>query len=655
MHLRRWVVVSGMALTWVATVPAWSAESPAARAPATAAATDNSPAALIERAHAAQRRDADESRRLAEQALTALATTPDADLEFQARLELCDYYVERDAAATQVQIEAMQGLLPGLKRRGLRAGLLTCRGELREIQGAATEALTLYDQSVSTATSLNDDEMLAEALFSRGFLYSLQGEYAQSLADLRRSEALFTKIGQPLSAQTTRNGIASAYNRMGDFQQARAIYESSLQAQRSQGLLRDQVITEHNMGRASERMGDWVAARRSFETALRLSQAMNYSRGEAHALRGLAAADVATGNPREALRQLQRASLLNRDSYDARLAALIAVTEAMAMRALGEPARGRALLSSALETFRDAGAKGELVMVYEQLALVDSEMGEWRRAYQWQEAAKRTSEQILRSQIDQRFAAMKVEFDMATREKEYQALLRESVANQRALEQSGRARNLQYLVLGLIVLLAAMLATLAWQLNRNSQRMRRLALTDELTGVPNRRSVLALLTSVLQQPDGRTACALLLDIDHFKRINDTFGHATGDRVLQLVAQQLRNSLRPGEFFGRVGGEEFLIILPVGDLRTAHMRAENLRSQMTAIDIATIAPELSGLTASIGVAISRPGDSTRTLLQRADAALYRAKAAGRNRVQAESGPEQPLQPATWPPERPAAIK
>jgi diguanylate cyclase (GGDEF)-like protein len=139
-------------------------------------------------------------------------------------------------------------------------------------------------------------------------------------------------------------------------------------------------------------------------------------------------------------------------------------------------------------------------------------------------------------------------------------------------------------------------------------------------------------------PDGRTAAALLLDIDHFKRINDTFGHATGDRVLQLVAQQLRNALRPGEFFGRVGGEEFLVVLPTADLRSAHQRAESLRTQVSAIDISTVAPELSRLTASIGVAISRPGDSTRTILQRADAALYRAKASGRDRVLGESPTE-----------------
>jgi diguanylate cyclase (GGDEF)-like protein len=641
MDLRRLILVAGMALAPLVYAAGTAAATADAAGPPPSAAP--SPAAtLVAQARAAQKRDEEDARRLAEQALAQLVSAPDPDQEMLARLVLCEFYIERDPQVAATQVAAAEALVPRLNRKGLRAGMLTCRGESREILGDTTAAMTDYDQAVSSATSANDEEMLARALYARGFLHSLQGEYAQGLADLRRSESTYTKIGQPLEAQSALDGIASAYNRMGDVEQARQIYEKSLQVLRNEGLLRDQVIAEHNIGRASERLGEWPAARRSFESALRLSRGLNYARGEAYSLRGIAAADVATGQARASLANLARARELNAATRDARLGAMISLTEGMAMRALGDPTRARALLNEALGVFRDTSQRSELVLAYEQLALVDSEQGDWRRAFQWQEAAKRTSEQLLRNQIDQRFAVLKLEFDTATREKDYQALLRESSANSRALEQSDRARRLQYLVIGLIVLLAAMFATLAWQLNRASQRMRRLALTDELTGAPNRRSVLALLPNALNDASGRNAAALLLDIDHFKRINDTFGHATGDRVLQLVAAQIRASLLPGEFFGRVGGEEFLIVLPVADLRSAHLRAEILRSRISAIDIASVAPELPPLTASIGVAVSRPDDSTRTILQRADAALYRAKASGRNRVLAESTGEFAIQ-------------
>jgi diguanylate cyclase (GGDEF)-like protein len=628
MDLRRLIVVAGMVLA-----PLMLTALAAAGEAATPALTGA--AALVEQARTSQKRNEEDSRRYAEQALAMLSATPDPDQEFQARLILCEYFNERDPAATAAQIEALELLVPALTRKGLRAGLLTCRGESREILGDTVAAMTDYDQAVSHASAANDDEMLARALYSRGFLYSLQGEYAQGLADLRRCESIYTRIGQPLEAQTALDGIASTYDRMGDVEQARQIYAKSLQILRSEGLVREQVIAEHNVGRAFERMGNWTAARRSFEATLRLARGLDYSRAEAYALRGLAATDVALDRPGDALERLRRARELNGTTRDARLTALISLTEGMAMRRLGDPATARLRFNDALAAFRDTSQRTELVMTYEQLALVDSEQGEWRRAFQWQQAAKSTSEQLLRNQIDQRFAVLKVEFDTAAREKEYEALLRESSANARALEQSDRARRLQYLVIGLIVLVAAMFAALAWQLSRASQRMRRLALTDELTGAPNRRSVLTLLPNVLNDSGNHSAAALLVDIDHFKRINDTFGHATGDRVLQLVATQIRSALLPGEFFGRVGGEEFLIVLPLADLRSAHLRAENIRSRISSTDISGIAPELPVLTASIGVAISRQGDSTRTILQRADAALYRAKSSGRNRVLVEN--------------------
>ena len=148
--------------------------------------------------------------------------------------------------------------------------------------------------------------------------------------------------------------------------------------------------------------------------------------------------------------------------------------------------------------------------------------------------------------------------------------------------------------------------------------------------MPNRRAVLAQLPATLQQTDGHSAAVLLVDIDHFKRINDSFGHATGDRVLQMVAERLGGTLQTPEYFGRIGGEEFLIVIPDADLRVAHVRAESVRSHMSAMDITAIAPELVAITVSIGVAITRSGDSVSSLLQRADAALYRAKASGRNR-------------------------
>ncbi len=108
--------------------------------------------------------DDEQSRRLAEEALQALVTIPDPDMEVRARLVLCKYYSDRDLKAAEAQITVMQTLLAQLKNAGLRAGVLTCRGGVQERQGANVEALALYEQAVSTAKSSPDEEMLAGSI-----------------------------------------------------------------------------------------------------------------------------------------------------------------------------------------------------------------------------------------------------------------------------------------------------------------------------------------------------------------------------------------------------------------------------------------------------------------------------------------------------------
>jgi len=126
----------------------------------------------------------------------------------------------------------------------------------------------------------------------------------------------------------------------------------------------------------------------------------------------------------------------------------------------------------------------------------------------------------------------------------------------------------------------------------------------------------------------------MLDIDHFKQVNDTYGHPVGDRVLQAVTLACLDALRQNDSLGRLGGEEFVALLPGTDAEGALLVAERLRRQVA--EAATVLDEGGAelrVTVSLGIAMLEPGEaSAGDLLQRADAALYRAKEAGRNRVE-----------------------
>jgi diguanylate cyclase (GGDEF)-like protein len=158
------------------------------------------------------------------------------------------------------------------------------------------------------------------------------------------------------------------------------------------------------------------------------------------------------------------------------------------------------------------------------------------------------------------------------------------------------------------------------------------AATDSLTGLPNARAVQDTLRLLVAQgsrmlwPLG----AVLLDLDHFKEINDRFGHGVGDEVLAAVGVALRSTVRESDFVGRYGGEEFIMLLPDADRETTLQVAERVRSAIADIDI--LGGD-SAVTASFGVAVfpEHAPDAAR-LVRNADRAMYRAKANGRNRVE-----------------------
>ncbi|MBI2390023.1 MAG: sensor domain-containing diguanylate cyclase [Deltaproteobacteria bacterium] len=164
-------------------------------------------------------------------------------------------------------------------------------------------------------------------------------------------------------------------------------------------------------------------------------------------------------------------------------------------------------------------------------------------------------------------------------------------------------------------------------------RLRRLAQVDPLTGALNRRG----FDDVYTEDAWTTTSTLSLvaaDIDRFKDVNDRWGHAVGDRVLQAVAATLASIVRRGDAVVRMGGEEFLLALIGADLAAATHVAERARAAVEAQPIVNDEGPIA-VTASFGVAQRMPGESRAELLTRADAALYRAKAAGRNRVEVDS--------------------
>jgi diguanylate cyclase len=177
------------------------------------------------------------------------------------------------------------------------------------------------------------------------------------------------------------------------------------------------------------------------------------------------------------------------------------------------------------------------------------------------------------------------------------------------------------------------------KLRREIETIRNESLTDALTSLGNRKFLNAALEkSIAQAHQAKEPLTLLLaDIDHFKKINDTYGHVVGDRVLQFVAKTLKSNLPGPEIAARYGGEEFAIVLPKTSIEAAAGIADRLRQAVMKGELVkqTTGEKRSALTISIGVAALHEGASAQSLIEAADVCLYAAKRSGRNCVVSEN--------------------
>lgn len=159
------------------------------------------------------------------------------------------------------------------------------------------------------------------------------------------------------------------------------------------------------------------------------------------------------------------------------------------------------------------------------------------------------------------------------------------------------------------------------------KRLQKLSLTDELTGLPNRREFNETLARLVaaRQRYGHIFSVAMIDIDHFKRVNDTLGHQVGDRVLKQLAEILRKATRKNDLVARWGGEEFVVILDATNLKNARIPLERIRQMVEIADFGINRK----VTISIGFASPADSETSEKLMENADRALYRAKAEGRN--------------------------
>jgi diguanylate cyclase (GGDEF)-like protein len=574
--------------------------------------------------------------------VAAMPTMPArAQSTLDARSKTCITAALADARAALPVATAGAAAAQDVGDRNAESRFRRCEGYAHESLGDLGAAFAAYGAAVVAAEAGGDAEALADALAGRGEHLHASGEYDRAIADLKRAYDLYLAAGLGGSEDYVLNAMANLYAdpNVGEYDKALGYYRELLARHQRDGQRGEVATATFNLGATLDSKHDYGQALAEYHRALALYQALGDQASIAETRRVIGATLAKQGRAGEAIGWIDQALAWYRKAGDDDGIARTALTRGIALRAAGRPADALRDLDAARVHFAAAANQRFLVRIDEERAKAFADLGRWREAYaalRLQFDAQHALDASLASEATSR---LRVQFGTERTQQLNRALQAENASRGAALVAAARERRLQRLAILLGALSLCLLAVLVVRQLLRMRRLRELASTDDLTGIANRRGVFAFLRERLRLAAraGSPLAVVAFDIDHFKRINDLHGHDAGDRALRRVAALAVSAARASDRVGRIGGEEFLLVLPGGGDDVGMEIAERLRRMVASEAFDDVGPGVR-ITISLGVAseggagsaAEGAGDAD-ALVKRADLALYRAKQAGRDRV------------------------
>jgi diguanylate cyclase (GGDEF)-like protein len=508
-----------------------------------------------------------------------------------------------------------------------------CRGEYQGSLSTQRDALADFERGIDMARTIDDDLLVAAGLGARGATYSLLGIHGKALADLLEVQRIYQQHELNEASSQTLLGIGTAYRRLGYLDKAREYINQSIEHAQHVGDHETLQGGTMELGFIDRESGRYASALTTFRHALELAAPTGDR--VTIASTNVAMAGVLNDLHRypEALDSLQKAETDFAAAGDNSFAGTIAYDRGRAMAGQGRRRDALDQFDRAGTAFEASGNQRYLERLHESKAQTLEAAGQTQASLEEYKHYLATHEEVMRQRTDQQAQMLREQFDTDRAKLENARLKAEQALKEREVESLQKARRWQQLAMGLLALVLGMLSVLVVRQLARLRVWKRMASVDALTGVPNLRGVEAFANRAMRaaRTNLEPLAVLAIDVDRFKSINDNHGHAAGDRVLQQIARACDEAMRDGDLLGRIGGEEFLAVLPGTKLDHALDVAERLRSRVAALDLADVPTGVSA-TISIGASEMLPEDTDfDSLKQRADEAMYRAKEAGRNRV------------------------
>lgn len=473
--------------------------------------------------------------------------------------------------------------------------------------GQLDQAMLHYANALATYEKLGHGERIAAMLVSIGFLHYSLGDYASAQQAYLRSMEFSPDISPQLESQAL-NNIAINYIELGDFNNAQDYLLRGLALARAcQEALSIAAILD-SLAELHLRMRDLPKALAYAQESVNLARAekLDFDISQGMSLITLGKIYLARQDYMQAVNCFKDAATISSEvTLNCRIATALYML-GVTFRCQGELHKATIVLDYVLNLTQALGTRPLQADCLGELAQSHKALGNYQQALEYYEQFHKIKESIFNECTHTRFKMLQIVHQVEKARKEAELYQLRNVELQREIEQRERAQA----------------------------ALEDLATKDPLTGLFNRRHFFNLATKQLTQAISyqRPLSVILLDIDHFKQVNDTYGHRAGDQALQSVAEQIRRAMRVTDIVSRYGGDEFIILLPETDGEEVIQMAERLRLRIEAQGLITSISPVR-ITISFGVAALEPDiQDLDQLLDYADQALYIAKQLGRNNVQ-----------------------
>ena len=506
-------------------------------------------------------------------------------------------------------------------------------------RGQPDAALPFFTRAIEHLALAKNDERLAGTYSNISLIYYSKGRYDQALDHMFKALSLYESIDNAAGQGIVLNAIGSVYNKLADPARAREHFERALAIAEKTNHKQLLVGCLVNLGEILSSLEQWDAALRNLNRALAVARELGSKDYISVCLNNIGDVLREKGQPEEALR-FYLESLRIFEEMNARPRLVVSYLNiGRLFGKTGKPARAEEYLIKAYALARDVDerglqkeAAGELYALYER-------RGDFRRAFEYQRSFNELKEQIFSRENVEKIATLQGRIDAEKQERSIVLLRKESEIQ--VLEM--KRQRLWLLLIGCSLAVLAAGAVVLYrryrlkarhnaELSAAYARMAELASHDELTGLYNRRSATERieLETIRASRTHRPFGVVMIDVDDFKAINDTCGHACGDAVLQQLAGLLRASVREQDVVARWGGEEFLLVLPEASREGAVLVAEKLRQAIGELRVLHDAGAVR-FTVTMGVNVYDKLAPASDCIRGADEALYRGKRSGKNTV------------------------